>query len=110
MDTKSTFAEANAQNRKTVGQAQSPNTTTSYASQEAKPDASASASNPSHAEASYAAPNPELSYLFATTNYTLATSKRGSHSKTFPFRSTRMDKTAIPEISLIYSTRLIITV
>ena len=54
--------------KKRVGQASSPNTTTypSNASQEAPPAASASASNPSLAEASYAAPNPELSYLSAT--------------------------------------------
>jgi hypothetical protein len=55
-----------AKQKKHVGQAQSPNTTTSCASQATQPAASASASNPSLAEASYAAPNPELSYLSAT--------------------------------------------
>jgi len=77
------------QNKKTVGQAHSPNTTTSClsrASREAKPAASPSASSLSHAEASYAALNPEPSSLFATMPISpLAPNKRDTHSKTLPF-------------------------
>jgi len=46
------------------------NTTTSYVSQATQPASSASASNPSRAEASYAALNLELSCLSATKHYT----------------------------------------
>ena len=64
MDTKST--SKNKTQTKNVCKAKRPNTTISCVSQEVKPVSSVSASNPSHAEVSYAVLNLELSYLFAT--------------------------------------------